>query len=103
VNRVHRARPAKLTPGELEKLLAADPDVVALALSGTSLRMAAEALLAAHAEQELLAEVDKAALESVRRAGGPDALVVPVPLTREDVHDIDRLIALGRMITAPVA
>ncbi len=103
VNKVHRARPATLTIPELERLLLAEPAVAALALSGTSVRMAAEALLAAHAEQELLATVDLAALEAVRKAGGPDALVVPVPLTREDVHDIDRLIALGRIITAPPA
>ncbi len=101
VNKVHRSRPATLTVPELERLLLAEPAVAALALSGTSVRMAAEALLAAHAEQELLATVDLAALEAVRKAGGPDALVVPVPLTREDVHDIDRLIALGRIITAP--
>ena len=103
VNKVHRSRPATLTVPELERLLLAEPAVAALALSGTSVRMAAEALLAAHAEQELLATVDLAALEAVRKAGGPDALVVPVPLTREDVHDIDRLIALGRIITAPPA
>ena len=103
VNKVHWARPAVITVGDLERRLAAEPSVAALGLSGTSLRMAAEALLAAHAEQELLAEVDRAALEAVQRAGGADALVVPVPLTREDVHDIGRLIALGRILTAPVA
>ena len=100
INKVHRSRPATLTPAELERKLAAEPTVAALGLSGTSLRMAAEALLAAHAEQELLAEVDRGALEAVRRAGGTDALIVPVPLAREDVHDVDRLIALGRIITA---
>jgi anion-transporting ArsA/GET3 family ATPase len=101
VNKMHRSRPAAVTAGELEKLLAAEPAVAALGLSGTSLRMAAEALLAAHAEQELLAAADRAALDSVRTAAGADALIVPVPLTREDVHDIDRLIALGTLITAP--
>ena len=100
VNKVHRSRPAAITAGELEKRLAAEPAVGGLGLSGTSLRMAAEALLAAHAEQELLAQVDAGALDHVRRAGGAAALVVPVPLTREDVHDVDRLVALGRMITA---
>jgi anion-transporting ArsA/GET3 family ATPase len=102
VNKVHRARPAAITAVELEKLLAAEPAVAALGLSGTSLRMAAESMLAAHAEQELLAEVDRLALETVRKAAGPEALIVPVPLTREDVHDVDRLIALGFMITKPV-
>lgn len=100
VNKVHRSRPAAITAGELEKRLTAEPAVGALGLSGTSVRMAAEALLAAHAEQELLAQVDAGALDQVRKAGGATALVVPVPLTREDVHDVDRLVALGRMITA---
>ena len=75
--------------------------VAALGLSGTSVRMAAEALLAAHGEQELLAEVERLALAAVHKAGGADALVVPVPLARGDVHDIGRLIELGRTITAP--
>ena len=101
VNKVHRQRPATITAAALEQRLAAEPAVAALGLSGTSLRMAAEALLAAHAEQELLAEVDRQALETVGRAAGPDALIQPVPLTREDVHDVDRLIALGFMITKP--
>ena len=101
VNKVHRSRPAAVTVAELERLLAAEPGVAALGLSGTSVRMAAEALLAAHGEQELLAEVDRLALAAVHKAGGADALVVPVPLARGDVHDIGRLIELGRTITAP--
>ncbi|HVV83482.1 MAG TPA: ArsA-related P-loop ATPase [Kofleriaceae bacterium] len=100
INKVHRSRPAKLTAAELEARLGAEPAVAALGLSGTSLRIAAESLLAAHAEQELLAAVDASAIEAVRKAGGAGALVVPVPLTREDIHDIDRLIAVGRIVTA---
>jgi hypothetical protein len=34
----------------------------------------------------------------LRTAGGPAALLVEVPLQREDVHDIDRLIALERFL-----
>lgn len=103
VNKVHLARPATLTVAALEQRLAAEPAVTGLGLSGTSVRMAAEALLAAHAEQELLARVDHDAIESVRRAAGAGGLVVSVPLAREDVHDVERLIALGRTLTATPA
>ncbi len=101
VNRVHVRRPVKTTPGDVERMLAAEPAVAGLGLSATSLRIAAEALVAAHAEQEVLAKVDAEAVGKVRAAAGPDALIVPVPLAREDVHDVDRLIALGLLITAP--
>jgi anion-transporting ArsA/GET3 family ATPase len=101
INRIHQHQPAGASPAALEKALAAAPQVQQLALSGTSIRMAAEALAAAHAEQELLATVDDTALTRVRQAAGNDALVVRVPLAREDVHDVDRLIALGQILTAP--
>ena len=42
VNKVHRSRPAAVTVAELERLLAAEPGVAALGLSGTSVRMAAD-------------------------------------------------------------
>ena len=100
VNRVREHRPAHATTAELERLLAADPAVAALGLSGTSLRMGAEALHRAHAEQELLAAVDDEAMARLRSAAGPDALVVKVPLAQQDIHDLDRLIALGRTLTA---
>ena len=54
----------------LEALLAAEPAVAALGLSGTSLRMTAEALHKAHGEQELLASVDDDALHRLRAAAG---------------------------------
>lgn len=100
VNRVREHRPALATVPELERLLADDPAVGALGLSGTSLRMGAEALHRAHAEQELLAAVDDEALARLRGAAGPDALVVKVPLAQQDIHDLDRLIGLGRTLTA---
>ena len=103
VNRVREHRPAHATTGELERLLADDPAVAALGLSGTSLRMGAEALHRAHAEQELLAAVDDEAMARLRSAAGPDALVVKVPLAQQDIHDLDRLIALGRTLTAKPA
>ena len=103
VNRVHVPRPATVSPADVERLLASEPAVAGLGLSHTSLRIAADALLAAHAEQELLAHVDAEAVARVRAAAGPDALIVPVPLAREDVHDVDRLIALGQLITRAAA
>ncbi|MBE7448500.1 MAG: ArsA family ATPase [Kofleriaceae bacterium] len=103
INRVRAHQPADAAPAVIERALATAPAVAHLTLSGTSVRMAAEALAAAHAEQELLATVDDGALRRVREAAGPDALVVRVPLAREDVHDVDRLIALGQILTAPPA
>jgi anion-transporting ArsA/GET3 family ATPase len=100
INRVHGHQPSEATHAAIERALAASQPVQQLGLSGTSVRMAAEALAAAHAEQELLATVDDRALARVRQAAGNDALVVRVPLAREDVHDVDRLIALGQVLTA---
>jgi hypothetical protein len=60
--------------------------------------MAAQALLAAHAEIEALAVADRRAVEQLRAAGGPAALLIQVPLLRDDVHDIDRLISLERYL-----
>ncbi|MBK9030845.1 MAG: ArsA family ATPase [Myxococcales bacterium] len=101
VNRVHLHRPTDADVPALERLLAKEPAVAALGLSGTSLRMSAEALQRAHAEQELLAGVDDDALTRLRGAAGPDALIVRVPLAHQDIHDLDRLIALGATLTAP--
>jgi anion-transporting ArsA/GET3 family ATPase len=101
INRVHvHQQPSDAAPAAIERALSTSPPVQQLGLSGTSVRMAAEALAAAHAEQELLATVDDRALARVRQAAGNDALVVRVPLAREDVHDVDRLIALGQILTA---
>lgn len=103
INRVHVHRPADATPANIERALLASPAVQQVNLSGTSIRIGAEALAAAHAEQELLATVDDQAVAKVRTAAGPTALVVRVPLAREDVHDVDRLIALGNVLTAAPA
>ena len=65
--------------------------------------MSAEALHRAHAEQELLAGVDDDALARLRGAAGAEALIVRVPLAPQDIHDLDRLIALGTTLTAPPA
>jgi anion-transporting ArsA/GET3 family ATPase len=99
VNKVHPARPVTWSIGELEAALARAPAVAALALSGTSLRMAAEALLAAHRDLEAKADADRAAVDRLRDAGGPGVIILEVPFLREDVHDLDRLAGLGRYLT----
>jgi anion-transporting ArsA/GET3 family ATPase len=99
-NKVHPSRPAAAAASALEAALAAHPAVAALGLSGTSHRIAAAALAAAHADLEILASADRDALERLRRAGGPESLLVEVPLLREDVHDIDRLVGLERHLLA---
>jgi anion-transporting ArsA/GET3 family ATPase len=100
VNKVYTSRPIEGNLARVEAALAAHKGVAALQLSGTSLHMAAETLLQAHAEIETLAEADKLALAELRYAGGPETLVVPVPLLRDDVHDVDRLVGLERYLFA---
>ncbi|HWU91555.1 MAG TPA: ArsA-related P-loop ATPase, partial [Kofleriaceae bacterium] len=70
VNKVHPSQPIRAGAPELEAALAARPGVTALALSATTHRMAAQALLAAHAELETLAGADRQAIERLRAAGG---------------------------------
>ncbi|HMG57425.1 MAG TPA: ArsA-related P-loop ATPase [Kofleriaceae bacterium] len=102
VNKIHPSRPlpaglaARSSP--VEDALAAHPGVAALGLSGTTRAMAAHALLAAHAEIETLAAADRRAIGSLRSAGGAQGLLVEVPLLRDDVHDVDRLIGLERYL-----
>jgi len=100
VNKVHLERP--LPPGapSIEAALAAHPAIAALGLSGTTHRMAAQAFTAAHAELETLAAADRQAIGKLRAAGGERALLVEVPLLRDDVHDVDRLIGLERYLLA---
>ena len=100
VNKVHPSRPVQATTAQVEAALAANPGVIALGVSGTTRTMAAQALLAAHAEIETLAAADRSAIEKMRIAGGRDALVVQVPLLRDDVHDIDRLVGLEQYLFA---
>ena len=60
--------------------------------------MAAHALFAAHGELETLAEADRTAIAQLRSAGGAKALLIQVPLLREDVHDVTRLVGLERYL-----
>jgi anion-transporting ArsA/GET3 family ATPase len=98
VNKVYRSRPIDARPAVLEAALAAHPGVAALALSGTTRTMAAKALLDAHAEIQVLALADARAIGQLRTAGGTSSLLVEVPLQRDDVHDVDRLVALERYL-----
>ena len=99
VNRVHPSRPVHLDKGgSAEKLLAQSASVAALGLSATSLRMASEALTAAHADLEVLANADQLSIARLRHADGPGAVLVQVPFLPEDVHDVTRLVDLGRYL-----
>jgi anion-transporting ArsA/GET3 family ATPase len=103
VNRVHLSRPLPGGAGaartaQIEEALAANPAVSRLGLSGTSRMMAAQALVAAYTEIETLAAADRRAVGELRSAGGPRALLVEVPLLRDDVHDVDRLVGLERYL-----
>ena len=98
LNRVHVGLPLSAARDDVARLAAEAPSVARLGLSGTSLRMAAEALLGAHADLEVLAGADQETVARVRDAGGPGAIVVQVPFLREDVHDVERLNDLGRYL-----
>jgi anion-transporting ArsA/GET3 family ATPase len=98
VNKVYVARPTAAAASKVEQVLAGNAAVTKLELSGTTRAMAAQALVTAHAEIETLAVADQKAIDSLRKAGGASGLLVPVPLQRDDVHDVDRLVALERFL-----
>jgi anion-transporting ArsA/GET3 family ATPase len=101
VNKVHPSRPLPdLTPHQLEVALGEHPRVAALGISGTTVRMATVALATAHAELENLAAADRTAVTRLLAAGGAESLLVEVPLQRDDVHDVERLVALERFLLA---
>jgi anion-transporting ArsA/GET3 family ATPase len=105
VNKVHVSRPVPTGTASrtIEDALAAHPGVMKLELSATSRTMAAQALLAAYGEIETLAVADQRAIAQLRTAGGAGGLLVEVPLLRDDVHDIDRLVALERYLFGDAA
>jgi anion-transporting ArsA/GET3 family ATPase len=100
INKVHPALPIRADASAIAAALGQHPGVTALGLSGTTRTMAAQALLSAHGELETLAEADRQAVARLREAGGSRALVVQVPLLREDVHDVARLVGLERYLFA---
>ncbi len=100
INKIHPFHPVTASQASVEAALAAQPQVASLGLSGTTRTMAAQALLAAHAELETLASADRQAIDRLRAAGGPTATLVEVPLQHGDVHDVERLIALEHLLLA---
>ena len=100
VNKVHAHLPVQTDVAQIAAALAARPAVAALGVSGTTRTMAAQALLTAYREIETLADADRAAIETLAAAGGADALLVQVPLLRDDVHDVDRLNGLEQYLFA---
>ncbi len=100
VNKVHTLRPLQTSVAQIETALAAQPQVASLGLSGTTRTMAAQALFNAHGELETLAAADAAAVAKLRTVGGTNAAFVEVPLQRDDVHDVERLVALEKFLLA---
>jgi len=98
INKVHPALPIRADVAAIATALGAHPGVAALGLSGTTRTIAAQALLAAHGELETLAEADRVAIGRLREAGGERALLVEVPLLRDEVHDITRLVGLEQYL-----
>ncbi|HUS31699.1 MAG TPA: ArsA-related P-loop ATPase [Kofleriaceae bacterium] len=98
VNKVHPALPIRADEPTLAAALGAHPGVAALGISGTTRTMTAHALFAAHGELETLAEADRAAIAQLRSAGGANTLLIEVPLMRDDVHDVSRLVGLERYL-----
>ena len=100
VNKVHPSLPITADASAIASAIGAHPGVAALGLSGTTRTMAAHALFHAHGELEALAVADRIAVGQLRAAGGSEALLVEVPLLRDDVHDVDRLVGLERYLFA---
>lgn len=100
VNKVHPSRPSTADPSAIAAAVAAHPGVAALGLSSTSHMMAAKALVAAHAELEILATADRTAIKTLRAAATGSSALVEVPLLPDDVHDVARLIGLERYLFA---
>ena len=98
INKVHPTLPIRADAAQIAAAISAHPAVAALNLSGTTRTMAAQALFAAHGEIETLAEADRMAIARMSDAGGANALVVQVPLLRDDVHDVTRLVGLERYL-----
>jgi hypothetical protein len=62
--------------------------------------MTATSLITAHAQLETLATADRNAVVQLATAGGRESLLVEVPLMRDDVHDVSRLVGLERYLLA---
>ncbi|HWN68461.1 MAG TPA: hypothetical protein VNM90_12565, partial [Haliangium sp.] len=99
INKVHEHLPIATGRDALVRALAAVPAVASLGLQPTSLRITVEAMLAAHAEVQVLAEADEQAianlLSSSRAQGGEAPRLVRVPFFRDDIYSLKRLAELG--------
>jgi anion-transporting ArsA/GET3 family ATPase len=98
VNKVYPSQPVTAEAGAVATALGAEPGVAALGLSGTTRTIAAQTLIAAHRDLETVASADRTAIDELRAAGGADAMIVEVPMQRDDVHDVDRLVGLERYL-----
>jgi anion-transporting ArsA/GET3 family ATPase len=100
VNKVYPSRPIAGDAAAITAALTGEPAIAALGLSGTTRTIAAQTLIAAHADVETLARADRAAISELRTAGGDSAMIVEVPIQRDDVHDVDRLVGLEQFLLA---
>lgn len=98
VNRVHADAAIESEPRELEQLVAAHPGVADLGFQPSTLRIATEALCAAHRDMQMLAGADAAAIKRLLEAVGTNTLLVRVPFLEQDIHDIVQLGALGQYL-----
>lgn len=100
VNKVLPALPIRADEPTVVAALANHPGVAALGVSATTHKMAAQAMFAAHGELESRAEADRASIAQLERACGANALLIQIPLMRDDVHDVARLVNLERWLLA---
>lgn len=100
VNKVLPALPIRVDEPTVVTALAKHPGVAALGVSATTHKIAAQAMFTAHGELETRAEADRSAISRLNAVGGPEALLIQVPLMRDDVHDVGRLVNLERWLLA---
>ncbi len=98
-NRVHRGSGVAAETSKVLAELSAQPSVAALGLSGTTLRIVADALVQSHQSAEVLAAADRAAIGQLHAAMKGQGVLIEVPLQPEDVHDVSRLVNLGQYLT----
>ncbi len=99
VNRVHRHQPLGASSQEVAKKIAEHPAVGKLGISSGAARAAANTLLAAHREQELLASSDRISIDRVRKVAG-ELPVAEIEQQRYDVHQVERLAKLGSALVS---
>jgi anion-transporting ArsA/GET3 family ATPase len=98
-NRVHAQSGVTAEVPAVLAQLSVQPSVVALGLSGTTLRIVAESLVTSHRNAEILAAADRESIGQLVRAMNGQGVLIEVPLLPEDVHDVTRLISLGQYLT----